>query len=929
MCAVAILVAILIATPPASAHVGNPEPGARYPRVDPTALTISIQVVRTGPGDATVVGFTDGVNEPIDVIVNGQVATRGNVSWIGEYWFLQVPVTDAALVFTRIGATVSPTVVVPAHVPQRVAPPGFVYAQGTALVRNGTPIAMFGVNEATAFSWALLTWGYNLSEHAGKNQLFPSGPDTRIPGIATPDDLWREYFRYFLHFKQSTVPGSPPANLLRIWIADLNWGTMAYDVWRDQPSVFFGIFDRMLHWADRAGVYVVPIIGQNSIQPADNTLYDRASPGYASHLAFARDVVQHYDSDPRIAMWDLWNEADVLNDAYWALAGGIPAYRGWLTGLVADLRPYSANHLFTIGSAQWPAFPGLATPFGWRRHFAFNDIPGVDVAHEHTYFGVEDAYLLDWRAEWGEALGRPFFVGEFGYNGQVLHPLGYGYWPWFAREWKARDVGPQSAMVFVDNGKGPYADYPYFGPLPDYPNGTTPNNPPVASFVYSPPSPLAGSSVRFDASASNDDRGIAAYAWNFGDGQFGNGVVANHVFSDAGSYNVSLTVQDSDGASDIAVVPVSVDPVPDTIAPRAVVDLASESTAASNVTLRWTAPGDDGASGRATAYDLRYTTEGPIDNGTFPLATVIAAPTPGPGGSTERWTVAGLAAATRHWFALRTSDEAPNWSPLSNVVDAVPLAPTAPDITAPSLGFLQPADGSEVSGDVHLIAWADDDDAVASVSFQVDGVLWAVDASAPYEWIWRSANVADGTHRLTAIAEDASGNRARVDVDVRTYAAMSPRVTGVSWDPAHLDLEISFSKPMNRSSVEQNLQLAPLTDHLIVWRDDTRLHLILTAAAIGAGAHVVRIAPSAMDAEGIALTEEFMVALPPILEQASPVIPWILVALALIPSLVIAIAGVAHSRRRLAKMRIAASGLLDLAGLVEDRAVRSGSRSPP
>src|SRR5437879_1727742 len=117
----------------------------------PAALTISIRVVRTGATAASVLGVTDGIGDTIDVLVNGQVAASGTVSWIGEYWLLNVPVRDGASVQSRIGSTVSPTVTVPAYVTQPVGPHGFIYEYGSDLMRDGAPITLFGDDEQVMF----------------------------------------------------------------------------------------------------------------------------------------------------------------------------------------------------------------------------------------------------------------------------------------------------------------------------------------------------------------------------------------------------------------------------------------------------------------------------------------------------------------------------------------------------------------------------------------------------------------------------------------------------------------------------------------------------------------------------------------------------------------------------------------------------------
>ncbi len=72
------------------------------------------------------------------------------------------------------------------------------------------------------------------------------------------------------------------------------------------------------------------------------------------------------------------------------------------------------------------------------------------------------------------------------------------------------------------------------------------NEPPTASYTYT----CAGLTCDFDGSDSTDDRGIASYAWDFGDGTTATGPTAQHTFAAGGSYTVSLTVTDSDGITD-------------------------------------------------------------------------------------------------------------------------------------------------------------------------------------------------------------------------------------------------------------------------------------------------------------------------------------------------------------------------------------------
>jgi hypothetical protein len=84
------------------------------------------------------------------------------------------------------------------------------------------------------------------------------------------------------------------------------------------------------------------------------------------------------------------------------------------------------------------------------------------------------------------------------------------------------------------------------------------------------------------------------------------------------------------------------------------------------VTLSWTAPGDDGGSGTAASYDLRYSPSPIVDLNTFLSANQVSGePAPRAAGSLESIEVS-LPAGT-YYFAIRATDEASNDSGISNV----------------------------------------------------------------------------------------------------------------------------------------------------------------------------------------------------------------------------------------------------------------------
>jgi len=76
------------------------------------------------------------------------------------------------------------------------------------------------------------------------------------------------------------------------------------------------------------------------------------------------------------------------------------------------------------------------------------------------------------------------------------------------------------------------------------------NMPPVAEFTSSAETVYTREIIAFNASGSHDSDGIIVdYHWNFGDGTNATGPIVEHAYIDNGSYLVSLTVTDDDGAT--------------------------------------------------------------------------------------------------------------------------------------------------------------------------------------------------------------------------------------------------------------------------------------------------------------------------------------------------------------------------------------------
>ncbi len=94
--------------------------------------------------------------------------------------------------------------------------------------------------------------------------------------------------------------------------------------------------------------------------------------------------------------------------------------------------------------------------------------------------------------------------------------------------------------------------------------------------------------------------------------------------------------------------------------------------------MSWTAPGDDGWLGMAAKYTIKYATYN-ITAGNFDgVADVKERTVTVSGGNPDSETITGLASDTLYYFAMKTEDEVPNVSGISNIATAIIVEDTLP-----------------------------------------------------------------------------------------------------------------------------------------------------------------------------------------------------------------------------------------------------------
>jgi PKD repeat protein len=113
--------------------------------------------------------------------------------------------------------------------------------------------------------------------------------------------------------------------------------------------------------------------------------------------------------------------------------------------------------------------------------------------------------------------------------------------------------------------------------------------------------------VIFDAYDSSVEPGcgtcsIVSYDWNFGDGDTDTGIITNHIYTDAGTYNVILTVTDSNGNTGYTSVTITVTEVE---MPTAVINVTPSNSGIAPFTVYFDASESSGPTS-IVSYDWNF-----------------------------------------------------------------------------------------------------------------------------------------------------------------------------------------------------------------------------------------------------------------------------------------------------------------------------------
>jgi glucose/arabinose dehydrogenase len=189
---------------------------------------------------------------------------------------------------------------------------------------------------------------------------------------------------------------------------------------------------------------------------------------------------------------------------------------------------YVFDHSSGTGSVMGGVFAPASTYPTYAGNYIFGDYSNNNI--KRMVLGANDTVLLVENFTSGDAGGPSDFV-----------------------------IGPDNLLYYVALNAGEIRKIVY----------TSANRPPSAVLQAAPQSGAVPLIVHFSAEQSSDpDGNPLTYRWQFGDGQTATGVAVDHTYAANGTYNATLTVTDSAGASAGAGTTIAVGQITSDAKPR-------------------------------------------------------------------------------------------------------------------------------------------------------------------------------------------------------------------------------------------------------------------------------------------------------------------------------------------------------------------------
>jgi RHS repeat-associated protein len=292
-----------------------------------------------------------------------------------------------------------------------------------------------------------------------------------------------------------------------------------------------------------AGTYTVTLTvtdseGETATTTKEVTIYDRPVAEFS--VAPITNGIVDFDASASVL-----DDPDNMMAYQWDFGDGSGAVDKTATHAFVDAGTY------TVTLLVWDSHGNRSLPFTQE---VTTTIPAPPVANFYDGHYIWDAPLSQWFATSGTSVGSPAEIVSYD-------------WDWGDGTTSTRTSGSRFTNQYAAPGtyEVTLTVTDSFGQTGSFTRSVTVYTAPVADVQVTETAPMT---FEFDASASTAPApgALTRYHWRFGDGGSADGATASHTYSTYGTFQVQLTLEDTNGRRSLTEIYVDVVPLDPTTA---------------------------------------------------------------------------------------------------------------------------------------------------------------------------------------------------------------------------------------------------------------------------------------------------------------------------------------------------------------------------
>jgi hypothetical protein len=283
--------------------------------------------------------------------------------------------------------------------------------------QNNSQLKLVGQVETTAIAFSIMGYLEGQTDYQGKcSHLYgpDTGSDNKIPNCEDSYEFFDQYF---------AISKSLGMNFIRIGPGD-SWGSeYMYHYQQNHQTAFYSLLHNMTAAAEAHEVWLCFVLAGSQAYGGTypysyqyggtGTVFDKNSTAYANYKEYCLAMIEEFENDTAVGMFDMFNEPDHdnIHQNYWHTHGDDDAFAAWAADIASWACPAT-----DVPVGMGVAYIGAMWSWGSSTFAKAQGNWAFDVANFHMYGYATDNNNINLITGWAADNNKPVYLSEVANN---------------------------------------------------------------------------------------------------------------------------------------------------------------------------------------------------------------------------------------------------------------------------------------------------------------------------------------------------------------------------------------------------------------------------------------------------------------------------------------------------------------------------------